>query len=437
MAVETLFDDATHPTSAFDEGTGMTLAMTVYFDQDGACPQAAFWGPSNLSGSYTMAMWEATSDDDPPNSGTGVLLDTTTDFDVTPAVDIWNWATFDPPVPVVAGVAYRIGFISTAGRYTSQGAFFASGESTSGDIHAPQDTSNPIGLGPLSNGVYYVGTDGTYPRNTFNSAWYGVNIRFEATVVPVEGDATFTGTAGMSAAATVDHGGVAQFGGVGALSAAASVVRAGIATTAGVGGLTATASVVREAVARFTGTGGLTATGTVTRATTAVFGGTSGMTATATVDRAGSATFGGVGDLTADAASAGDETATFGGTGGLDGSAAVGRAGAATAAGVGGLAASAAVTRAGSATFGGAGGLAASATVDHGTTAVFGGVGGLTATATVTRNGSATFTGIGGLAESSEPAPQPVPVVGTATVREYTTGTTAVREWAVGTATVR
>lgn len=396
MVVQQLFDDATHPTSAFFENTPITPAMTVYFDVDGHITQAAFWGPSNIGGTYVMQVWQATTDDDPAGTGTGTSLDTTTDFDVPVADGIWNWATFDPPLPVTAGVPYRVGYVTDEGRYAALGAYFASAPATSGDIHAPQHGTNPIGFGLLSNGVFFVGSGG-YPNQSFNATWYGTNVRFEpAGGADVDGDATLAATGG--------------------LTATGDVVSAATATMAATGGLAATGTVVHAASATTAGSGGLSAASTVARAGAATTAGVGGLAATSAATRPGSATLGAVGDLFGSAEIAGDSSATGAATGGL---AAVGTVG-----------------RAGSATFGATGGLAATGTVVSGSTAVAGGVGALTAVATVTRNATATFTGIGGLNEAAPASALPIPNTGTATVRDLADGTAGVRDLADGTAVV-
>lgn len=147
-------------------------------DEELPCAGIAFYVPATNSGTYTVGLYETTTDDDPINEGLGDELDTAS---VSSAgVDAGDWAEvlFAAPVTLSPGTVYTAARHSSSGRYVSSpGALNSAGISGNG-VNLLQDGQdpNPPGLGSMRNGVFHEGAALAYPNSTFGAADYFVDI---------------------------------------------------------------------------------------------------------------------------------------------------------------------------------------------------------------------------------------------------------------------
>lgn len=244
-------------TDASDGTPGITTATTVVFAVDGTVTGVRFYATATVSGAYTGALWEVTDND----VGTGTLLASKT-AGVTPTGGTWNTIAFDTPVSVTAGVGYRVGIFSGAGRYVATLGFFSSGL-TNGNISAPAHNG---AAGPFTvfQGTFAISASLTYPTGTSGSASYFADVEFADS--GVTGDAALTlpaitaagtGTASAtgSAASTLPAVTVAGVGAASASGAAAPTLPALTTTGTGSASTTGSGSLTPPALTA-TGTGG-------------------------------------------------------------------------------------------------------------------------------------------------------------------------------------
>jgi hypothetical protein len=162
------------------EGAPVTVGNTITFATAGNVTEALWYGPSTVgAGTYQAALWQVSTDDVPADSGTGTLLGTPATFGaITPGA--WNTVSFASPIPVVAGVAYRISVRTSEGRYAATGGQWNSAL-TVGNITGIQGDTDAVGIGSLVNGCFIENIT-AYPNKTFGHNGYGVDVGFTATV---------------------------------------------------------------------------------------------------------------------------------------------------------------------------------------------------------------------------------------------------------------
>jgi hypothetical protein len=177
-----LFTSQTPSGGDFSDGTpSITTATSMVFAAPGTVTAIRFFSTVTISGTYTAAIWQVTSDD--LTGHTGTLLASKT-MGGSPSSAAWNTVTLDSPVPVSTGTLYRAGVYSSAGRYVATPSFFG-GPLTNGPITAPANGSNPVGLGQLGQGTFVLNASLAYPENiSGNSACYFVDVDFTPLALP-------------------------------------------------------------------------------------------------------------------------------------------------------------------------------------------------------------------------------------------------------------
>jgi hypothetical protein len=198
VAQQTLFVAETPTLGNIAEGIPVTVATTVVFAEDGTLDGIQVYAPATVTGTFSGAVWEITADDSPATTGTGTLIATVAMPSLTASA--WQIFLLASPVPVIAGVAYRIGFRTSEGRYVATGGGFNSGGMVNGDISSPQTETNVAGIGLIANGTFIESTS-SYPNKTFNGNKYFVGPVFTAASTGPE-DHTSSGTARAIAVAT-------------------------------------------------------------------------------------------------------------------------------------------------------------------------------------------------------------------------------------------
>lgn len=194
MAEQRLLTGITPGLPNIAEGSGVTVATTVVFGEDGTLDGVEFLTTNTISGTYGVAAWQATADDTPAESGTGTLIGSKA---AAPSgANTMQSVYFDVPVNVVAGVKYRLGLRTSEGRYAATGGYFNSAGLTAGDITAPQ-----TGTDGYANGTF-IESIAAYPTKTFNGNLYLVGPIYTTSAdVPPE-EHTSAGTARATAAAS-------------------------------------------------------------------------------------------------------------------------------------------------------------------------------------------------------------------------------------------
>jgi hypothetical protein len=193
-------------TDASDGAPGITAGTTVVFAEDGTVTGVRFYATSTVSGTYTAGLWSVDASD----PGTGTLLASKT-MGGSPTGGTWNTVTFDTPVSVTTGVAYRVGIFSGAGRYVATVAFapFAGGSGglTNGSIFAPPNNDNPVGAIVIKQGVFLIDAAFGYPTGGSGGTCYFADVEFTAGAAPVTGSGAlmlpaFTSSGAGAASAT-------------------------------------------------------------------------------------------------------------------------------------------------------------------------------------------------------------------------------------------
>lgn len=150
-----------------DGAPGITLGTAERFAVDGDVTGIWFYATVTVSGTYTVSLWDVTAAD--PNGSGGTLLASKT-MAGAPTSAAWNYVAFDSPVTINTAKLYKASIFSGAGRYvlTPSYAFPA----TSGDITAPVNGTDPIGLGNLNQGSFTINSSNSYPTGGGGSCYF-------------------------------------------------------------------------------------------------------------------------------------------------------------------------------------------------------------------------------------------------------------------------
>lgn len=180
-----------------DGAPGITFATTVVFAVDGTVTGVRFFATTTVSGTYTGAIWAVNSSD----PGTGTALATKT-MGGAPTAGAWNVITFDSPVSVTAGIAYRVGVFSGAGRYVATLSFFGS-PLTNGDITAPQHNGTAGGF-TVSQGTFRIDAAIGYPNSPGGGGTnYFADVEFSLDATPIAVGDAGSAASSLAAQATV------------------------------------------------------------------------------------------------------------------------------------------------------------------------------------------------------------------------------------------
>jgi len=206
---ESLHTNQTPASGDVNNGAAITTGGTFTFAVDGTVTAIRFWVPATNTGTYTVALYQVTADDDdPPAGGTGTLLASASASAGSLTAGQFNQVAITP-VPVDTTHFYRAAIHSSSGRIVASGGFFSSAGLTNGNITAIQ-TGAGSALGTLRNGTFNEGASLAYPSSTFNGTDYFADVVFDEDAGP-----------------QVASAGRLQAGGVGSASARKVAVSAG------------------------------------------------------------------------------------------------------------------------------------------------------------------------------------------------------------------
>lgn len=165
-------------TADIANGNPITLGVRFTVSTTVSARGLAFFPATTLAGTYTLAFWQTTSDDDPGGTGTGTLLTSTSIAAATLAAG-WNYPAL--PYTFSAGLVYTAGYWTSAGRFprTADGFNGAAQSGHGVTLLAAGTDPNPPLLGAMTNGVFAddPGAAGlAYPNTSFLFADYGVDL---------------------------------------------------------------------------------------------------------------------------------------------------------------------------------------------------------------------------------------------------------------------
>lgn len=150
-----IFTSQTPVSTNLTDATEYTLGTTWYSTVAGSVSGIRWYFPTTLpTGTITALLYDYS---------TQALMGSTT-FSA-PTGGVWNTATFGAPIAVVANIPY-IAAVHTNNRYVATDNFFTSAAVSNSPLFAPQDNSDPLGIGSLRNGRLNVGASPAYPGLT-------------------------------------------------------------------------------------------------------------------------------------------------------------------------------------------------------------------------------------------------------------------------------
>jgi Domain of unknown function (DUF4082) len=279
---ETLFTSQVPSSNNNSDGTpGITPATTVVFAVSGTVPGVRFYATTTVSGVYTGGLWTVDSSD----PGGGTLLQQKT-LGVTPTGGAWNDIIFDTPIAVTAGVPYRVGVFSGAGRYVATLGFFSVAGLTNGNVSAPQHGTAVAGK-TVSQGTFRIDASFGYPNTSGNGTSYFIDVLFNADGGEVDLAATLNATAGLTVGLTREAPLAASLSATAGLTAGLTKEAPLAATLNATAGLTATFARETRLTAGLSATGTLTASLAAETSLAASLSASAGMTAALTVPTVG------------------------------------------------------------------------------------------------------------------------------------------------------
>jgi parallel beta-helix repeat protein len=138
------------------------LGMKFQSDVDGYVTGVRFYKGANNTGTHVGSLW--TSD--------GTLLARVTFTNETASG--WQEATFSSPVLIKANTTYIVSYFAPNGGYAYDNGYFANSRYDGGPLHALSSAESG------GNGVYRYGSGGGFPKNSYKSTNYWVDVIFVA-----------------------------------------------------------------------------------------------------------------------------------------------------------------------------------------------------------------------------------------------------------------
>lgn len=146
--------------SSVDGGDGQPVELGLQFRSDvaGSVTGVRFYKASANKGAHTGNLW----------TSSGTLLATVTFANETASG--WQQALFATPVTIQANTTYVVSYYTTTGHYSFSKSYFASAATDNAPLHAPSG----------ANGVYKYGSQSGFPKSTWSSSNYWVDVVFQS-----------------------------------------------------------------------------------------------------------------------------------------------------------------------------------------------------------------------------------------------------------------
>ncbi len=158
---------ATPALTDVNDGSPIQTATTFGVTVAGQITHARFYTPASV-GTVTATLYSLASDVVP-----SATLAQKVFAAVTPGA--YNEQAIDTPVSVSPGVAYRISIHNSNGHYVATAGVFSGGNVTSGRLVAWQVSTDPVGIGNISNGAYEYGSI-AFPNEPGSGACYFADV---------------------------------------------------------------------------------------------------------------------------------------------------------------------------------------------------------------------------------------------------------------------
>jgi len=136
------------------------LGVTFRADSNGYITGIRFYKSTGNTGTHVGNLW---------SSGGALLASATFTGE---SASGWQQVNFSNPVAITANTLYVASYHTTIGHYSVTGNYFATTGVDNAPLHAPVNSSS------TPNGPYAYGSTSTFPRNTYNSANYWVDVVF-------------------------------------------------------------------------------------------------------------------------------------------------------------------------------------------------------------------------------------------------------------------
>ena len=138
------------------------LGMSFKSDVNGFITGVRFYKSANNTGTHVGNLW----------TSTGTLLATATFTNETASG--WQQVNFSNPVAITANTVYVASYHCTVGHYSVNGGAFATSGVDNAPLHALVNT------GSTPDGPFAYGSTSQFPKNTYNSANYWVDVAFSS-----------------------------------------------------------------------------------------------------------------------------------------------------------------------------------------------------------------------------------------------------------------
>src|SRR5262245_46411502 len=140
--------------------TAVELGVTFRSNTNGFITGIRFYKGPNNTGTHLGNLW----------SSTGTLLARATFTNETASG--WQQVNFSTPVAITANTNYVASYYTTNGHFVVTNDYFASSGVTNGPLTAPANAAGVL------NGPYTYGSSSSFPRSTYRSSNYWVDVMF-------------------------------------------------------------------------------------------------------------------------------------------------------------------------------------------------------------------------------------------------------------------
>ncbi len=146
------------PTGAAVDSDRVSVELGTKFtaQSNGAVSGIRFWKNAENTGTHVGNLWDSS----------GILLASATFTNETASG--WQTAALSKPVSLTAGKKYTVSYMAPNGRYVSS------------QNHNFQSDTPSLAVGTKNSGVYTYGSKSAFPRNSWQSSNYWVDVQFTA-----------------------------------------------------------------------------------------------------------------------------------------------------------------------------------------------------------------------------------------------------------------
>jgi hypothetical protein len=152
-------------TTADEDSQAVELGVRFRSDEDGYVTGLRFYKGAGNTGTHVGHLWSSDGNELAEATFTGE------------SASGWQTVNLDTPVAITKDVTYVASYHAPAGHYAFDSQYFAAGKH-SPPLHGLADGTDG------ANGVYRYGPSGSFPRDTYQSGNYWVDVLFDRVVLP-------------------------------------------------------------------------------------------------------------------------------------------------------------------------------------------------------------------------------------------------------------